>query len=89
MRFHLVALRWRGDTHTSTAGTYNTGTHTERPVVTVAVHASASKLALEPHPVEASEDAGTVKFALNKFAFIPKKEKKNPIKTAEIPRLLL
>lgn len=86
-RWSSVCFRYVGaETHTHTH-TYNTESFSAEsmpwqwPVVTVAVHAAASELALEPHPVEASEDAGTMKFALNKFTFIPKKEKKNPIKT--------
>ena len=43
--------------------------------LTVAVHTSALKLALEPHPVEASEHADALKFPLNKFTFIPERKK--------------
>lgn len=36
----------------------------------VALHASAFELSLEPRPIEASEDAGPLKFSLNKFTFV-------------------
>lgn len=46
--------------------------------LTVAIHTAAFKLALEPHRVEASENAYALKFALNKFTFVPEKHKRNP-----------
>lgn len=44
--------------------------------LTVAVHTATFKLALEPHLVEASEDADALKFALNKFTFVPERRQK-------------
>lgn len=43
--------------------------------LTVAVHTAAFKLALKPHSIEASEDAGALKLPLHEITFIPKNTK--------------
>lgn len=42
--------------------------------LTVTVHTSALKLAFKSHPIEASEDADTLKLPLDKFALVPETE---------------